>query len=61
MQIKRIDYPKRDTKKYEVIENNQKYICYINCWNGNNVFDENNNNITDTKLGMEIILECGRQ
>ena len=65
MNITRVDYPVKGTKKYQVIHNNKEYTCYLNCYNGNYVCSGNGKSInctdiTDTNLGAEIILECGR-
>ena len=54
---------KINNKKYSVIHNGKTYTCYIDAWNGNLVVTGNGNtkdfkNITNTKLGMEIILAC---
>lgn len=63
MEITRVEYPVSYKKKYRVIHNNKEYTCYLDTWNGNLVVTGDGNaedfeNITDTKLGMEIILKC---
>lgn len=63
MQITRMEYPVYGKKKYKVIHNGKEYTCYLDTWNGNLVVTgdgnaENFENITNTKLGMEIILNC---
>lgn len=65
MNIKRVNYPVKNKRKFNIIHNNKEYTCYLDCYNGNYVCSGNGNSIdckdiTNTKLGMEIILECGR-
>jgi hypothetical protein len=66
MQITEVYYPPfTKTKKYKVIHNGKEYSCYRNSFKGNNVFTgngqaENCKDITHTRLGMEIILACGK-
>ena len=63
MKITRVEYLVNYKRKYKVIHKGKEYTCYLDTWNGNLVVTGNGNtkdfeNITDTKLGMEIILKC---
>lgn len=63
MKIEQKEYPIKSTRKYSVIHNGEEYTCYLNCFNGNLVVSGDGNsrnyrNITDSRLGMEIILAC---
>ena len=63
MKIKQVDYSIRSKEKFEVFYDNKEYTCYLDCYNGNYVCTGNGESIdcediTDTKLGMSIILAC---
>lgn len=63
MEITRVKYPVSYKKKYKVIHKGKEYTCYLDAWSGNLVVTgdgnaENFENITNTNLGMEIILNC---
>ena len=63
MEITKMEYPISYKRKYKVIHNGQEYTCYLDIWNGNLVVTGDGNtedfkDITNTKLGMEIILHC---
>ena len=62
MKVIRMEYPIKHKRKYKVIHNNKEYICYLNAWGENMAIIQNDDqtfeDITDTKLGMEIILSC---
>lgn len=63
MKITRVEYPVSYKKKYKVIHNNKEYTCYLDTWSENLVVTgdgnaENFDDITNTKLGMEIISKC---
>lgn len=65
MQITKMFYPLAGTEKFQVIHNGKEYTCYISPFMRNQVFTGNAlmegcKDITDTKLGMEIMLECGK-
>lgn len=54
------NYKVRRCKKYTAIVNGKQYICYVEPFNyaSNFVVNENNENITNTELGAEILLKC---
>lgn len=65
MIIKKVNYPVSNKRKYSVIHNDKEYTCYLDCWNENFVCTGNGKtsdckDITNTKLGMSIILECNK-
>lgn len=66
MVISRVLYPATSiTKKYKVIRDGVEYSCYINPFSGNIVVtgdgkSDQCKNITNTKIGREIILACGK-
>ena len=58
-----MEYPVSYKRKYRVIHDGKEYSCYLDIWNGNIVITGDGNTgdfeiITNTKLGMEIILNC---
>ena len=64
MIVKQIPYT-GNSKKFSVKIGKKEYTCYIHSFNGNgftvvtgNGKEENCQNITDTKLGSEIYLNC---
>ena len=63
MIIKSVPYQANNTKKYSVIHKEKEYTCYLNPYNGNSVVTGNGKNsackdISDTILGIEIMLAC---
>lgn len=63
MEVTRVEYPVSYKRKYKVVHNGKRYTCYLDPWNGNLVctgdgIAEDCKDITNTKLGMEIILTC---
>ena len=63
MIIKKIPYKASGTRKYNVMHNGKEYTCYLNPYNGNSVVTGNGKNsackdISDTILGIEIMLAC---
>ena len=63
MEITKMEYPICYKRKYKVIHDGQEYTCYLDIWNGNHVVTGDGNtedfeDITNTKIGMEIILHC---
>ena len=64
MIVKQVTYS-GSSKKFSVKIGNKEYTCYIHPFNGNgftvitgNGKEENYQDITDTKLGVEIYLHC---
>lgn len=63
MIIKKIPYKASGTRKYNIMHNGKEYTCYLNPHNGNSVVTGNGKNsackdISDTILGIEIMLAC---